>query len=159
MTPLLGVLVGTAATLLVIVMAVAIVVYRRNRLKRQRQLYNQSAEQQQQTTSGAGSSGRHQNGPNQPLLPVSHTLPNNNPSATGAGSSVNGPVDCEGHHRAVFLNKSTATTTANGHHATHFGKLNSPPKSGGIHGHYPPPQQQQHQQDPDIILRDMGMKC
>ena len=144
MTPLLGVLVGAAATLLLIVLTVAIVVHRRNHLKRrqQRQLNNQSAEQRAPNQSGS-------NGPNQPLLPLPHALPNSNPTGTGNAICNGGGTDSEGHHRAVLLNKNSAS---NGHHPTHFNKLNSPSKSATSSS----TSQQYHQQEPDIILRDMG---
>ncbi len=65
MTPLLGVLVGTAGTLLAIVLAVAIVVHRRNKLKRQRQS-TQQQQQSQRPQEPPPSAG--QGGAQQPLL-------------------------------------------------------------------------------------------
>lgn len=173
MTPLLGVLVGAAVTLLVIVMTVAVVVHRRNRIKRQRQINNQSGESQQQQTTAL-------NGPNQPLLPLPHALPGtdppHNPGFGGSNSTTGNPsisssngghphhpknLD-EGHHhqRAVLLNKTGncngsgvngqpahLTKLINSHSSSHH------PKGGGNNGNqYPHP----HQQDPDIILREMG---
>jgi hypothetical protein len=164
MTPLLGVLVGAAVTLLVIVMTVAVVVHRRNRIKRQRQINNQSAESQQsqqQTTA--------LNGPNQPLLPLPHALPGadpHNPGFGGGGNTTGNPaissngghpnLDEGQHQRAVLLNKTGSCNGSgvNGQSA-HFIKLinshSSHPK-GGSNGN----QYHQHQQDPDIILREMG---
>jgi hypothetical protein len=177
MTPLLGVLVGAAVTLLVIVMTVAVVVHRRNRIKRQRQINNQSGESQQnqqQTTA--------LNGPNQPLLPLPHALPGtdppHNPGFGGSNSTTGNPsisssngghphhpknLD-EGHHhqRAVLLNKTGncngsgvngqpahLTKLINSHSSSHH------PKGGGNNGNQYP-HHHQHQQDPDIILREMG---
>ncbi|XP_046638968.1 uncharacterized protein LOC124320237 isoform X2 [Daphnia pulicaria] len=176
MTPLLGVLVGAAVTLLVIVMTVAVVVHRRNRIKRQRQINNQSGESQQnqqQTTA--------LNGPNQPLLPLPHALPGtdppHNPGFGGSNSTTGNPsisssngghphhpknLD-EGHHhqRAVLLNKTGncngsgvngqpahLTKLINSHSSSHH------PKGGGNNGNQYP-HHHQHQQDPDIILREM----
>lgn len=143
MTPLLGVLVGAACTLLVIVFTVAVVVQRRNRSKRQRQMNNQSGEQQQTTVL---------NGANQPLLPLAHSLPGTDPNpgfgANTTGNVINGSngghVNEGRHQRAVLLNK-----TANGVNgqATHFNKLINSSRTK-VDGN--------HQQDPDIILREIG---
>ena len=167
MTPLLGVLVGAAVTLLLIVMTVAVVVQRRNRIKRQRQIINnQSGETQQQQTTAL-------NGPNQPLLPLPHALPGADPhhpafggggnSSTGNAviSSSNGghpKLDGGQHQRAVLLNKTGKCNGSgvNGQSSSHLNKLShsSTPKGVTVmNGQY-----HQHQQDPDIILREMGKK-
>ena len=167
MTPLLGVLVGAAVTLLLIVMTVAVVVQRRNRIKRQRQIINnQSGESQQQQTTAL-------NGPNQPLLPLPHALPGADPhhpafggggnSSTGNAviSSSNGghpKLDGGQHQRAVLLNKTGKCNGSgvNGQSSSHLNKLShsSTPKGVTVmNGQY-----HQHQQDPDIILREMGKK-
>lgn len=148
MTPLLGVLVGAAVTLLVIVFTVAVVVHRRNRSKRQRQMNNQIGEQQQTTAL---------NGANQPLLPLPHALPGTDPNAgfgvDDTGNAINGSNGGhtnfgEGRHqRAVLLNKTG--NSVNGQ-PTHFNKLINSAHLKGAANH------QLHQQDPDIILREIG---
>lgn len=147
MTPLLGVLVGAAVTLLVIVFTVAVVVHRRNRSKRQRQMNNQIGEQQQTTAL---------NGANQPLLPLPHALPGTDPNAgfgvDDTGNAINGSNGGhtnfgEGRHqRAVLLNKTG--NSVNGQ-PTHFNKLINSAHLKGAANH------QLHQQDPDIILREI----
>lgn len=126
MTPLLGVLVGTASTLLAIVLAVALVVHRRNRLKRRRQeLQHQqqprpTGANEHPSSAGSGTAAAH----GQPLLPF--TSSNDRPAQSAE----------EQERRTLVVNK-------NGHAHTYGAKvMNSPSINSG--------------KDPDIILRDMG---
>lgn len=132
MTPLLGVLVGTAATLLAIVLTVAIVVHRRNRIKRQ---------QHRRQCTGNG-------GP--PIDPAAHVsggtqaLLQQPPSATNRPTGEAGNNGADVHRRTVLLDK-----TMNGNGYDHIHKFNSLTRpSATIGGHAT--------KDPDIILRDMG---
>lgn len=134
MTPLLGVLIGAAATLLSIVAAVAIVVHRRNNLKRRRRGQEETGAHPAGNQASNGVSAANQQG-QQTVLPNAHTTStgNGNSSANGAGLAADGQ-----------LRSAPSKDLGNGYLAQHFAKLNS---TGDQHVH----------KDPDIILRDMGI--
>ena len=108
MTPLLGVLIGAAATLLSIVVAVAIVVNRRNNRKRQRT--------QQENESGDPPTNTQTNGnsPNQQQGQQAHQIPAGNGNA-----SMNGSVN--GQHRS-----SSNKNVENGSLTQHYSKQSNP---------------------------------
>jgi hypothetical protein len=142
MTPLLGVLVGAAATLLLIVLVVAIVVHQRQKKKRQRQLQSDSGTTVPPSVRPASPSHPAPNAPDGHSIVSTGTLrrADHHQRDTGPHSAVDGQSTLVREVKANGNGRLPAGSTPQ-----HYSPQRSCSSSPTV-----------YHKDPDIILRDMG---